>query len=82
MAHDADDRAKGFQRDIGYVLFVDGDLALGDFIESGKQVDERGLTGSGRSHESDHLSGLGHELNLVQCLSIFGIPKGHVGVLN
>jgi hypothetical protein len=77
LCHQSDLISQGLKRDLSNVVTIDENLALLDIIESGQEIDQRGLAGSTHSHQGDHFSHVYMERDVFEdgFLSIF---KGNV----
>ena len=80
LKHDGDLVTQELEVVLSYVDAADADLALACVIETGNQLDERGLRGAGTAHDADGFTGFNMKIDVREdvILSIGLILEAHV----
>ncbi len=65
LKHHTEGTAQLSALDLGDVHAMNQNLAAIDFVEAHQQIDQRGLAGSGRSYDGDHLSRLDVDIHVL-----------------
>ena len=74
----ADDVLQGLQRHVAYVVPADAHRAGLGVVQPGDQVRDRGLAGTGRTDQRDHVAALGDEVDVGEHLTVVaGLLAGH-----